>query len=73
MLIAPAKTPRPILEKLNAEANEIVKQPDVVKRLNDIGMNPIGKASLDELGAFVKTETGRWSKVIQDAGLAGSQ
>jgi tripartite-type tricarboxylate transporter receptor subunit TctC len=73
MLIAPAKTPRPILEKLNAEANEIVKQPDVVKRLNDIGMNPIGKGSLDELSAFVKSETGRWSKVIHDAGLAGSQ
>jgi len=73
MLIAPAKTPRPILEKLNAEANEIVKQPDVVKKLNDIGMNPIGKASLDELDAFVKSETVRWSKVIHNAGLAGSQ
>jgi hypothetical protein len=34
---------------------------------------PIGKGSLDELNAFVKSETVRWAKVIQNAGLAGTQ
>ena len=36
-------------------------------------MMPIGKGSLDELEAYVKSETARWGKVIRNAGLAGSQ
>jgi tripartite-type tricarboxylate transporter receptor subunit TctC len=73
MLVAPAGTPRPILEKLNAEGNAAVKSPDVEKRLNDLGMTALGKGSLEELEKFVKSETGRWGKVIREAGLAGSQ
>jgi tripartite-type tricarboxylate transporter receptor subunit TctC len=73
MMVAPAKTPRPILEKLNAEINAIVQMDDITKQFVGIGLNPIGKGSLDELSAFVKSETVRWSKVIKDAGLAGSQ
>jgi tripartite-type tricarboxylate transporter receptor subunit TctC len=73
MMIAPAKTPRPILEKLNTEINAIVQTDDITKQFVGIGLNPIGKGSLDELSAFVKSETTRWSKVIHSAGLAGSQ
>jgi tripartite-type tricarboxylate transporter receptor subunit TctC len=73
MMVAPAKTPRPILEKLNAEINAIVQTEEITKQFVGLGLIPIGKGSLDELGAFVKSETGRWSKVIKDAGLAGSQ
>jgi hypothetical protein len=38
-----------------------------------LGIVPIGKGSLQELNAFVKSETVRWAKVIQSAGLAGTQ
>jgi hypothetical protein len=38
-----------------------------------LGLVPIGKGSLSELDAFVKSETVRWTKVIEDAGLAGGQ
>jgi hypothetical protein len=41
-------------------------------RIN-LGINPIGRESLDELQAFVKTEVVRWGKVLQGAGLAGSE
>jgi hypothetical protein len=38
-----------------------------------LGVNPIGRGSLDELQGFVKAEVIRWGKVVQEAGLAGSE
>ena len=73
MLVAPGGTPRPILEKLNTEVNAIVQSPDITKRFVDMGLVPIGKGSLDDLAKYVTTENARWAKVIQNAGLAGTQ
>jgi tripartite-type tricarboxylate transporter receptor subunit TctC len=73
MLIAPAKTPRPILTRLNAEVNAVVNTAEVKQQLVNLGINPIGRGSLDELQAFVKAEAIRWGKVLQEAGLAGSE
>jgi tripartite-type tricarboxylate transporter receptor subunit TctC len=73
MLAAPGKTPRPILEKLNTEINAIATSDEVVKQFIALGLNPIGKGSLSELDAFVKSETKRWAPVIRNAGLSGSQ
>ena len=38
-----------------------------------MGLNPIGKGSLDDLEKYVKSETERWEPVIKNAGLEGSQ
>jgi tripartite-type tricarboxylate transporter receptor subunit TctC len=73
MLLAPGGTPKPILEKLNKDVNEIVHLPEMKEPLQNLGMIPIGKGSLPELNAYVKSETARWAPVIRDAGLAGSQ
>ena len=73
MIVAPGKTPRPILEKLNTEINAIVQTDEITKQFIALGLIPIGKGSLEELDAFVKSETVRWAKVIRDAGIAGSQ
>jgi tripartite-type tricarboxylate transporter receptor subunit TctC len=73
MIVAPAGTPQPILARLNTEINAIVRTEEVGKKLVDLGLIPIGKGSLGELDAYVKSETVRWSKVIRDAGIAGSQ
>jgi tripartite-type tricarboxylate transporter receptor subunit TctC len=73
MLVAPGNTPLPILEKLNAEVNAIVHTEEIIKQFITLGIVPIGKGSLKELNAFVKSETVRWAKVIQSAGLAGTQ
>ena len=73
MMVAPAKTPRPILAKLNTEINVIVRTDEIIKQFVGLGLIPIGKGSLEELAAFVKSETARWGKVIRDANLAGSQ
>jgi tripartite-type tricarboxylate transporter receptor subunit TctC len=73
MLIAPAKTPRPILTRLTAEVNGIVNAAEVKQQFVNLGVNPIGRGSLDELQGFVKAEVIRWGKVVQEAGLAGSE
>jgi tripartite-type tricarboxylate transporter receptor subunit TctC len=73
MLVAPGNTPRPVLEKLNVEVNDAVQTEDISKQFVTAGLVPIGKGSLDELDAFVKSETVRWAKVIRNAGLAGTQ
>jgi tripartite-type tricarboxylate transporter receptor subunit TctC len=73
MLLAPGGTPKPILEKLNKNVHEIVHSPVMKEPLQNLGMIPIGKGSLDELNAYVKSETTRWAKVIENAGLKGSQ
>ncbi len=73
MLIAPAQTPAHIVTKLNREINDIVNEPDVSKKFVELGLVPIGKKTPEELTQFVKTETVRWSKVVQEAGVAGSE
>jgi tripartite-type tricarboxylate transporter receptor subunit TctC len=73
MVVAPRQTPRPILEKLNKDINAIATSDEVVKQFIAMGLDPLGKGSLDELNKFVKTETQRWAPVIKNAGLEGSQ
>jgi tripartite-type tricarboxylate transporter receptor subunit TctC len=73
MLTAPAKTPRPILTRLNAEVNSIVNTAEVKRQLVNLGVRAVGRGSLDELDTFVKAEMDRWAKVVQEAGLAGSE
>ena len=73
MLMAPAKTPKDIVDKLNATTNEILEAPDGNKLLLNLGMSSIGKGKPSELEAYIKSETARWGKVVSDAGFAGSQ
>ena len=73
MIVAPAKTPRPILEKLNSEINAIVRTDEISKQFVGLGLIPIGKGNLEELEGYTKSEVTRWSKVINDAGIAGTQ
>lgn len=65
---APARTPRPIIERLNNEINRIVQLPDVRERLNTLGVTPMTGAP-EDLGRYLRFEVGRWSKVIKDAGI----
>jgi tripartite-type tricarboxylate transporter receptor subunit TctC len=70
---APGGTPKEILAKLNGAVNAAIAEPEVVKQLVDLQFIPIGKGSPDELERFVASETTRWAKVLQQAGVAGSE
>lgn len=66
-LFAPANTPKPIVDKLQAEVSKILKSPEASKRLSDIGLEPIGSTP-EELAAYQKTEITKWAKVVKDSG-----
>ena len=64
----PPKTPQSIADRLNADFNEGLKQPDVAKRFRDNGSEPFGttpQAAAD----FVRGEAARWETVIKAAGI----
>jgi len=72
-VVAPAKTPEPILAKLNSQLNSIVAMEDVSTRMKDFGMIPVGTGSLEQLREFLRAEIVRWGKVVQEAGIAHSE
>ena len=67
-LLAPAKTPRDIVNKLSAETARILKTPDVYSRLADLGAEPVGSTAA-EFDAHIKAEIIKWAKVIKDANV----
>lgn len=64
----PAGTPPAIVEKLGKTLNEAMTDPEVKKRLDFIGAEPIG-SSPQALGQHLKTETERWTALIKSAGI----
>jgi tripartite-type tricarboxylate transporter receptor subunit TctC len=67
-LLAPAGTPTPILDRINAEANKIISTPEFRERMTKVGADTVG-GSIDEFKARIKSETERWGKVIQAADI----
>jgi len=67
-LLAPAKTPRDIVNKLSAETARILKLPEVHSRLSDLGAEPVGSTAA-EFDAHIKSEIVKWAKVIKDANV----
>jgi tripartite-type tricarboxylate transporter receptor subunit TctC len=64
-LTAPAGTPRPIVEKIQREVAHIFADPVMAERLEKAGIFPLSSTP-EELAAFVRTETERWSKVFKE-------
>ena len=73
MLVAPAKTPRPIVDRLNRDLTDILSQPETKEQVLKYGFLPVANRSVEQLQDFVRSETTRWGKVVKDAGIAGSQ
>ena len=74
MIVAPKVTPPAILEKLRSEFNTIIGMPEVKAQLLNVGLvgnsNSPGEA---ELRKFAERETLRWTKIVKQAGLAGTE
>jgi tripartite-type tricarboxylate transporter receptor subunit TctC len=67
-LVAPPKVPQPIVNKLNADINEALRDPDVKKRLANLSADVAG-GSVAETAAFFKTEIETWHNVIKTANV----
>jgi tripartite-type tricarboxylate transporter receptor subunit TctC len=66
-LMAPAGTPRPVLERLNAEVNKIVNSAQVKETWAKQGAYPMGM-SIDQFDKFLRSEIVKWRKVVQVSG-----
>ena len=66
VMVAPAKTPRPIVDKINAELRRIFAIPNLSDRIASI---QLAGSTPDEARDFVKSETARWAPVIKKLGL----
>ena len=68
-VMAPAGTPRPIVDRLNVEINKVVRDPKIVKeRMNTVGLESVGSTP-EELLEVMKTELAKYIKVARDANI----
>ena len=73
MIAAPAKTPRPVVDKLHADFTSVLAMPEVREQIAKTGMVPMDGMPIAGLQQFVTSEIDRWGKVVKQAGIAGSQ
>ena len=66
-VFAPAGTPKEIITKLNTEIVKIMRSADMKERLRQLDIEPIGSTP-DQLAAFMKTETAKWSRAVKFSG-----
>jgi len=68
-VMAPAGTPRPVVDRLNAEINKIVRDPQIVKeRMNTVGLEAVGSTP-EELRDVMKSELAKYTKLARDANI----
>jgi tripartite-type tricarboxylate transporter receptor subunit TctC len=73
MVVAPAATPKDVVERLHGEIKAFMVQPEIKEQVFKMGLLPVDTPSVANLQIFVRTEIAQWSKVVQQAGIAGSQ
>jgi tripartite-type tricarboxylate transporter receptor subunit TctC len=66
-LLAPAKTPAPVVAKLNAAILKALADPDVKKKLQEQGAEPFGETPA-QFAAFIGSETVKWGKIVKQSG-----
>jgi tripartite-type tricarboxylate transporter receptor subunit TctC len=66
-IVAPAKTPKPVVDKLATEITRIIRTPDMSQRLIDMGVDPLG-GTPQEFGKLIHVETARFGKAVKESG-----
>jgi tripartite-type tricarboxylate transporter receptor subunit TctC len=67
VLVAPAGTPVPIVNRLSGEVDRILKKPDVIEKFRGLGAEPVG-GTPEQLGRFIAAETTKWQQVVKISG-----
>jgi tripartite-type tricarboxylate transporter receptor subunit TctC len=73
MLVAPAKTPPDIIGKLYDAVRGYADEPALRRQFDQLGMTPVASPPPEELKAFVRSEIVRWSAIVKQAGLEGTE
>jgi tripartite-type tricarboxylate transporter receptor subunit TctC len=72
-LVAPAGTPREIVERLHAEMKQIMASPEITAQIMKLGLIPFQTPSIPEMQAYIKSDQEKWGAIVRDLGLAGTQ
>jgi tripartite-type tricarboxylate transporter receptor subunit TctC len=67
-LFAPAGTPKELVAKISADANTVLKMPEVKQRMVVAGAEP-SPDTPEQFAAFVKSEMDKWAKLMKDRGI----
>jgi tripartite-type tricarboxylate transporter receptor subunit TctC len=67
-ILAPAGTPKPIVDKLNAAANKALADPQVIDSLKKTGVDPTPGSTPETTTDFVKAELAKWAPIIKASG-----
>jgi tripartite-type tricarboxylate transporter receptor subunit TctC len=71
-LLAPAGTPKEIVDRLYAETAKALRSPDLIERFAAQGAEPVG-SSPEEFRAYIRAEVEKWGKVIKAAGISAEK
>ena len=66
-IVAPAKTPKPVIDKLATEITRILRTPEMSQRLVEMGVDPLG-GTPEEFGRLIRSETARFGKAVKESG-----
>jgi tripartite-type tricarboxylate transporter receptor subunit TctC len=66
-LAMPAGTPKPIIDRMNAEGQKAAKAPDFIKRMTDLGYEIVG-GTPEQMAAMIQDEIKRWGPIVKASG-----
>ena len=72
-LMVPSKTPKEVVDRLHAEMQKIMGDPEMKKRSADIGLIPFDSPSVAGINDYIKSERAKWGALVEKIGLKGSQ
>ena len=67
-LMAPAATPKPIIDELNSAVNKVINSPDIKENWAKQGAVPMGMTP-DQFGKFVRADIQKWAKLVKETGM----
>jgi tripartite-type tricarboxylate transporter receptor subunit TctC len=67
-LLAPAATPKPIVQKLSADANRVLADADVRAKMQSVGADPGGDTP-EEFAKFIRDDQAKWGRLMREAGI----
>jgi len=68
-VLVPSRTPREIVRRINAEAIKALQQPEVLSRLQTLGIDPVKPHTPESFDARIKADVARWAALIKDADI----
>ena len=67
-ILAPAGTPQPIVDRLSQAMNNSLADPEVLHRLQEVGIDPTPGTTPQQAAAFIKAELAKWAPIIKASG-----